>query len=152
MTTADAEARLAAVEDIEQQLARMMSDGKRRFREYAAQVHPDLHPAALAAILVLVREGEQKQGALATRLHADKAQVSRLVTHLVECGLVSRQPDPDDRRATLVAATDGARRRIEEIGIPQRRMLRERLDAWHLADVQELAELLRRLNEDRPQD
>lgn len=137
-----------AVEDVERQLVRMMSDSKRRFRELAAQVHPDLHAASLALLLHLVREGDQPQGALAAVLHADKGQVSRLVTQLVDVGLVRREPDPADRRAMTVAATEEARRRIDEVGWPQRRLLHERLEAWQLSDVQELAELLRRLNDD----
>ncbi|TCJ00690.1 MarR family winged helix-turn-helix transcriptional regulator [Aeromicrobium sp. IC_218] len=141
-------ARRDAVEDVERQLVRMMSDSKRRFRDLATQVHPDLHAPSLALLIHLVREGEQPQGALAAVLHADKGQVSRLVTQLVDLGLVVREPDPADRRAMTVAATDQARRRIDEVGWPQRRMLHERLGGWQLDDVRELAELLRRLNDD----
>lgn len=137
-----------AIEDVERQLVRMMSDSKRRFRDLATQVHPDLHAPSLALLIHLVREGEQPQGALAAVLHADKGQVSRLVTQLVDLGLVVREPDPADRRAMTVAATDQARRRIDEVGWPQRRMLHERLGGWQLDDVRELAELLRRLNDD----
>jgi DNA-binding MarR family transcriptional regulator len=151
-TTSEPEAgpgtRREAVEAVERQLVRMMSDSKRRFRELAEQVHPDLHAPSLALLLHLVREGEQPQGVLATVLHADKGQVSRLVTQLVELDLVVREPDPADRRAMIVAATDHARRRIDEVGWPQRRMLHERLDGWQIEDVRELAELLRRLNDD----
>lgn len=141
--------RREAIEDVERQLARMMADSKRRFRDLATQVHPDLHAPSLALLIHLVREGQQPQGALATVLHADKGQVSRLVTQLVELELVVREPDPADRRAMIVAATDQARRRIDEVGWPQRRVLHERLGEWQLDDVRELAELLRRLNEDK---
>lgn len=137
-----------AIEDVERQLVRMMSDGKRRFRELATQVHPDLHAPSLAVLTHLVREGQQPQGALTSVLHADKGQISRTVSQLVELGLVVREPDPADRRAMIVAATDHARQRIAEVGWPQRRMLHDRLGAWQLDDVRELAELLRRLNED----
>lgn len=143
-----ADTRREAVEAVERQLVRMMSDSKRRFRDLATQIHPDLHAPSLALLTHLVREGEQPQGALAAVLHADKGQVSRLVTQLVELELVVREPDPADRRAMIVAPTDYARRRLDEVGLPQRRMLHERLGTWQIDDVRELAELLRRLNDD----
>ena len=46
----------------------------------------------------------------------DKGAVSRQVQHLVDLGLVDRQPDPDDGRATLLAASaDGAVARLADV-------------------------------------
>lgn len=154
MSTADPQAAASPtgtspVDDVVDQLTQLMSDSKRRFRELATRVHPTLQPGSLVLLLHLVRQGEQQQGSLAGTLHVDKAQVSRIVSHLVELGLVSRVPDPDDRRAALVAATDEAVRRIEHIGQPLLRRLQERLVTWQDEDVRALADLLRRLNDDR---
>jgi DNA-binding MarR family transcriptional regulator len=57
--------------------------------------------------------GQLRVGALAELIGAADPTVSRAVDGLVAAGLVHRQPDPDDRRAVLVAATAAGRDRTE---------------------------------------
>ncbi|HEX5086859.1 MAG TPA: MarR family winged helix-turn-helix transcriptional regulator [Nocardioides sp.] len=50
---------------------------------------------------------------LARRASMTKQAMAQLVAHLEDHGYVTRQPDPDDRRAKLVLPTDRGRRVFE---------------------------------------
>lgn len=62
----------------------------------------------------LFEAGPLRIGALAELIGAADPTVSRAVDGLVAAGLVDRRPDPDDRRAVLVASTAAGRDRIEQ--------------------------------------
>jgi DNA-binding MarR family transcriptional regulator len=60
---------------------------------------------AQAATLEALLGGPIRQGALGRRLGIDASTLTRNLDRLQERGLVTRTPDPDDRRATRVALT-----------------------------------------------
>jgi len=76
----------------------------------------------------------------------DKGAVSRQLQHLAELGLVVRTPDPDDGRATLVAASDDARRRLADVAEHRRKWLDEQLGDWTADELSHFADLLERYN------
>jgi DNA-binding MarR family transcriptional regulator len=49
------------------------------------------------------------QAALAEAIGADKTRIIRDLDELQQAGLIERMPDPDDRRARLLAITDAGR-------------------------------------------
>jgi DNA-binding MarR family transcriptional regulator len=65
-----------------------------------------VHHAQAGVLGLLHEEGEQRLGRLAGTLEVDASVISRRVAVLEEADLVVRRPDPDDRRAQLVALTD----------------------------------------------
>lgn len=67
-------------------------------------------PARLSALSVLVFAGPRSIGRLAKDERVAAPTMTRLVAGLERDGLVERTPDPDDRRATRLAATDEGRR------------------------------------------
>lgn len=72
-------------------------------------------PAAQWRTLVLLRDnGPLRIGDLATLSRVTQPGMTRLVTHMVETGLVERTTDPDDSRATLVSATDAGMTALDE--------------------------------------
>jgi DNA-binding MarR family transcriptional regulator len=52
-------------------------------------------------------------GVLAARLHVTARNVTGLIDHLERDGLVTRLPDPEDRRSVLAHLTDLGRRRVD---------------------------------------
>jgi DNA-binding MarR family transcriptional regulator len=66
----------------------------------------DITPSQSRALDVLVRHGESRLSVLAEHLRIAPRSATEVVDDLQERGLVERRPDPDDRRATLVALTD----------------------------------------------
>lgn len=79
------------------------------------------------SVLALAASGERpSQRELADFLRLDPSQVVALIDDLQEDGLVERQPDPRDRRANVVVATD-AGVRLHRIAHRSARAAEERL-------------------------
>ncbi len=69
----------------------------------------------LAALSVLRDAGESLPlGHLAARLSCVKSNITQLVDRLEADGLVSRAPDPNDRRSRLAVTTSAGRKACEE--------------------------------------
>ena len=74
---------------------------------------------------------------------------------LREEGYVQDEPDPEDRRSTILSLTPRAEERLAEVRASTRGRLQNRLHAWDTDDVERLAEALHRFNQsprDRPAD
>lgn len=66
-----------------------------------------------------------RMGELADGAHLSQSALSRLVTRLVDDGLVQRADCPNDRRSLFVELTAAGERRYAEARPTQRRVLRE---------------------------
>ena len=99
-----------------------------------------LGPGSISALATLVRGGPMRLGDLAVREGVAPPTLTRIVAGLEESGHVVRTPDPDDRRATLVQATDTAAELVAGVGLARVSRLRDRIDT--LAD-DDLRALLR---------
>jgi DNA-binding MarR family transcriptional regulator len=73
-----------------------------------------LTPARLSALSVLVFGGPRSLGELADAEQVTPPTMSRLAGALVDEGLVSREPDPEDGRSVVLRATPEGRRLLEE--------------------------------------
>jgi DNA-binding MarR family transcriptional regulator len=123
--------------------------------EEAALFHPGLQPGAFAVARWLRTDGPASAGAVATGLLLDKSSVSRHLRVLREEGFVQDEPDPEDRRSTILSLTPLAEERLEQVRASTRGRLQNRLHAWDTDDVESLAAALHRFNaspRDRPAD
>ena len=68
-----------------------------------------------SALATLVREGPRRAGDLAEAEALNPTMLSRVLAQLERRGLVAREPDPEDRRATLARATAEGRRLVERL-------------------------------------
>ena len=59
----------------------------------------------LRALFVVAKHGPMSVSALAEAIEATLASTSPLADRLVKAGYLEREPDPDDRRRVLLAAT-----------------------------------------------
>lgn len=66
----------------------------------------DITPGQSRALGVLMHHGLMRLNELSDHLRIVPRSTTEVVDGLQERGLVERQPDPNDRRATLVALTD----------------------------------------------
>jgi DNA-binding MarR family transcriptional regulator len=66
----------------------------------------DIAPSHSRALGVLTRHGAMRLSELSDRLHIAARSTTEVVDGLQDRGLVERRPDPQDRRATLVALTE----------------------------------------------
>jgi DNA-binding MarR family transcriptional regulator len=99
-------------------------DGQRR--DLAAMLQPLMRALIAAELPVLARHGISMwgyvvlnaldgrpagtQAALAQAIGADKTRIIAILDELQQSGLISREPDPADRRARLLSITKAGRR------------------------------------------
>jgi DNA-binding MarR family transcriptional regulator len=119
-----------------------------RAASMAAFAAYDVTPSQVRAIRVLDAHGGVRAKELADHLRIAPRSATEVVDALEAKGLVSRSPDPSDRRATLVALTDRGHELSEEVrrarGVESERMF-QRLTGTDRAD---LSRILRKLQED----
>jgi DNA-binding MarR family transcriptional regulator len=95
-------------EEPEESLAEVFRGVARQLRQQTQRtLEPwDVTPGQARALGVLTRYGPMRLGALSEYLRIAPRSATEVVDALEEDRLVERRPDPDDRRATLVALTD----------------------------------------------
>jgi DNA-binding MarR family transcriptional regulator len=143
---------LAVADTVGSALGRLIRLVERRQAQRNAD-HPDAVERATYFLLVhLVRGGPRRAVALAEEVHSDPSTISRQVGQLVKLGLVERTADPDDGRATLLAATAEGRRVFEENRRRRNEHLVDLLAPWAEADRHALAGLLTRFAADFEED
>ncbi len=84
---------------------------------------------------------------LAEILGVDTPTVTRKVQQLERDGMVVRQSDPDDRRASRIRLTPAGRRTIERVRRARRAWLEQLFQEWDDDDLSTLADLLCRFAE-----
>ena len=119
---------------------------KRVIAERAREVHPQLHPMTYPLLAHIVSSGPLRAADLCDTFSMDKGGVSRQVQSLVDLGLVDREPDPEDRRATLLVATAGAKRGIAAVSRRRSDRFAERLSGWSEVDLAAFADQLGHYN------
>ncbi|TFV48929.1 MarR family transcriptional regulator [Blastococcus sp. TF02A-35] len=97
---------------------------RRRFRDLLGPW--DLSPHQARALGVICAGDGVRLSDLAGRLRIAPRSATEVADALQERGLIGRSPDPGDRRAVLLRATDEGRR------------VREEIDAARAADAEEL--------------
>ena len=75
----------------------------------------DISPSHLRALRVLRRDGVMRLSELSDRLHIAPRSTTEVIDALESRGLIQRQPDPGDRRATLVEVTGHGAEILDEI-------------------------------------
>jgi len=138
--------REASYAAIQSEIGVLIRRVKRMLGERARMVHPDLHPIVFHTLTHVLEHGPLRAARLVEELGVDKGAISRQVQQLVDLGLVERTEDPDDGRATLLAATPDARARVAAMADHRRERFEARLDDWSDTDLDRLATLLGRYN------
>jgi len=131
---------------IETEVGALLRRVKRRMAERALQVHPELHPMTYFLLTHLAASGPMRGADLSGAFGMDKGGVSRQVQTLVDLALVERLPDPDDRRAILLDATDDGRERLAAVSQNRSDRFDERLSGWSDADLARFADQLATYN------
>ncbi len=131
---------------IESEVASLIRRVKRVMGERAREVHPELHPMTYFLLTHLATHGPMRGADLSDAFGMDKGGVSRQAQALVDMGLVERKPDPEDRRAVLLDASDDGRQRLEEMRRTRQDRFDERLADWTDADLASFAAQLAAYN------
>jgi DNA-binding MarR family transcriptional regulator len=91
-----------------------------RRRGVAATAPWDLSPHQVRALRVVARHERIRPGELAAHLRVAPRSVTDVVDALEERGLVTRAPDPSDRRATVVTLTASGTQLVRETDAARR--------------------------------
>src|SRR5947209_4379925 len=110
---------------------------------------PRRHPQGAAHMLLLPLHlhGAMRSQALADLTHTDPSTISRHVSLLLHEGLIARQADQSDGRASLLVLTDKGRERVAEMRHGRDEMVSGLLSDWAPDEVHLLADLLGRFND-----
>ncbi|MDI2032328.1 MarR family winged helix-turn-helix transcriptional regulator [Saccharopolyspora sp. TS4A08] len=103
----------------------------------------DQVPYAAAGLLTeLVHRGESRVSDLAHHRIVDASVVSRQVNQLEQAELITRRPDPADRRVSLLRATADGEQVVTDLERKKQEWISEALVDWDDGKVRELARLL----------
>lgn len=103
----------------------------------------DQVPYAAAGLLTeLVHRGECRVSDLAHHRIVDASVVSRQVNQLEQAGLITRRPDPADKRVSLLRATADGEQVVTDLERKKQEWISEALVDWDDARVRDLARLL----------
>jgi DNA-binding MarR family transcriptional regulator len=89
-----------------QRLRQTISRLYRRLRVTDASAHAAITPARASALLHVDRLGPLRLAELAEAEGLNPTMLSRMISDLVEAGLLERSSDPGDRRAAWVQVTE----------------------------------------------
>jgi DNA-binding MarR family transcriptional regulator len=124
-------------------LTRVARTQRRRWRDALAPW--DLSPHHARALrVVCAREGARLSD-LAEALHIAPRSATEVADALEARGLVTRSPDPTDRRAVVLTPTDAGRRVQEEVAAARAADTRDLVARLDPADRATLARILRTL-------
>ncbi len=127
----------------EDALVRLMMAIGRRFRARADGDTVD--PSQAALLYSLSCRGAMRLGDLADTLRLDASTVSRHVQQLGEHGMIHRDPDPADGRASIIDLTAAGRDALRLTFDQRRAFLTAALADWSDADRQRLHDDIVRL-------
>ena len=102
----------------------------------------------MPVLWALNESGPLRSNLLAETVLSDPSTISRQVTTLVEQGLVTREPDPDDGRAWVLAITGEGRTVVAEKLRLRDEYLASMTASWTDADRDTFAELFERFATD----
>jgi len=106
---------------------------------------PGLTPGRLRALKLLDQHGPIRMGELAELLGVAPRSVTDVIDDLHRADLVNRLPDPDDRRAILVGATDKGRRLLRKAEQTRAEVVEELFGSLSSTQLRELKTLLSRV-------
>lgn len=116
-------------------------------RQRAPRHHPLVDPMAYPLLFTISR-GPSRVSEVAEAVHTDVSTVSRQVSTLVDLGFVSREADPDDGRAQVLAVTAEGSALLGTLREGRERWLQSLLAAWSDDDVRSLTHQLARFRGD----
>jgi DNA-binding MarR family transcriptional regulator len=139
------EARTEAVRALEAEFGELISRMRHVLADNAQRVSPGMLPGAYKVFTTIVRRESVTLSALSESLMADKGQISRTVRELEGLGLITRTPDPEDGRSSLLSPTPEGLTRLAAARAPQESVLLDTLDAWSVDEIRNLVRLLHAL-------
>lgn len=116
----------------------------RMLAQVSAAMNDTFDPPAFHCLKHLTSDGPMQSKALAAAVCSDPSTVSRQIATLVDKGLVRREADPHDGRATVLAATEQGHEAVREARRRRNASLDMVLADWAPEERAQFADLLAR--------
>ena len=129
-----------------QRFVQLFASGRRLKSESPVGL-PGLDKAALA-LLMKLSGGEVRVGELAELCHLDLSTASRHASSLTQLGLITKVPDPEDRRAQLLTLTPEGTELSESIRRQRGLLFAQILADWEEEDLRRFDAYLARFVND----
>lgn len=108
----------------------------------------DIDRVEAVALSRITDAGSMRVTELADQLGVACSTAGRHAANLESGGFVTRTPDPEDKRVTVVTVSEWGVALIQRLRDVQRDLLAEALSGWDDDDLESLADLLGRLGDD----
>ncbi|WP_262365831.1 MarR family winged helix-turn-helix transcriptional regulator [Gordonia sp. OPL2] len=132
-----------AIDDLFDTLMRFVRIRERAVHTTFRTPEGEFETAAFKALFPLARVAMRSRE-LAEAMNADPSTVSRHVAQLVDLGLVRREADPADGRATILVITDDGRARVAAMREMRRSTMADAMSGWTDDELHTLVRLLDR--------
>lgn len=146
------EKRAKLIEAIDASINGFNQDGRLARKRATRRAHRltglDWTYSALLILEGMKEDPTLRMSQLAESVGTTPATVTKLVRNLEGKGLITRSPDKQDGRASIIDLTAHGRQTAEAIGRARLEGLQKVFDGWSEDDLRELAVLFERLRED----
>jgi DNA-binding MarR family transcriptional regulator len=132
-------------QDVAERLAAALTALHRQSASVASQLTKlGVDKSAFVLLGTLHMQGPMRAGALAEAVLADPSTISRQVAALVRDGLLQRQADPEDGRASVLAVTPSGAAVVETNRLRRTTAIAGMLAHWSPEDRERFVELFER--------
>ena len=114
-------------------------------RNYLQRADLGLGQSQYQALVVIAGSAPVRLRDVASGARMTPSNASKIVTELVDAGLVTRRVPSSDRRVTLLEPTAAGQAAVADLERVGRLMLAERLEGFEPAEIEVLGRLLERL-------
>jgi DNA-binding MarR family transcriptional regulator len=135
-----------AVDNLEKELVTLARRLRGLQRTLSDEAHPDLEPAQYALLNHVEELAPVRMADLVAALEVDKGPVSRACARLEEEGLLKRQADKSDARATLLTLTAAGKRKLTAARKKRHKVIEDLLKDWSPAQVKTFATQVSKFN------
>jgi DNA-binding MarR family transcriptional regulator len=115
------------------------------FRPFEQVTRSRLSPVQFCAMSFLCQKGSLSMSELASMMRISKQQLTPLIRKLIDCKLLSRTTDSDDRRIVRLEVTDTGRSMLTDLFNEMKMGLVERLKDVPVTELDELGQMLKRI-------
>ncbi|MEU5693294.1 MarR family transcriptional regulator [Actinosynnema sp. NPDC020468] len=120
------------------------------YRTLTADMGEALDELTYPVLSAVARIGPRSAADLAAEVGLDRSGVTRRASRLEQAGLVRREPDPFDRRATLLILTEHGERAVDELRRRLAAHITASLTTWPPGEAETFARGLHRLITEGP--
>jgi len=119
---------------------------ERTFRAAESHVFKDhqLTPTQFSVLETLYSKGDLRIQNLIDSILATSGNMTVVIRNMVRDGWITRETDPEDRRAYLVSITDAGRKKIEEALPDHIKNIQRLMQVFNSGEQAELTELLKK--------